>query len=57
MYVCVCLCEREFISKVHFSVSLRPFWLSPAQVMVVPVGGSSETYGQEVKGNTTLWTK
>lgn len=25
-----------------------PFWLSPAQVMVVPVGGSSETYGQEV---------
>uniref|UniRef100_A0A673J5H7 threonine--tRNA ligase n=1 Tax=Sinocyclocheilus rhinocerous TaxID=307959 RepID=A0A673J5H7_9TELE len=25
-----------------------PFWLSPAQVMVVPVGGGSETYGQEV---------
>ncbi|XP_067256517.1 threonine--tRNA ligase 2, cytoplasmic isoform X1 [Chanodichthys erythropterus] len=25
-----------------------PFWLSPAQVMVVPVGGDSETYGQEV---------
>ncbi|XP_026084680.1 threonine--tRNA ligase, cytoplasmic isoform X1 [Carassius auratus] len=25
-----------------------PFWLSPAQVMVVPVGGGSETYGHEV---------
>uniref|UniRef100_A0A671Q0N5 threonine--tRNA ligase n=1 Tax=Sinocyclocheilus anshuiensis TaxID=1608454 RepID=A0A671Q0N5_9TELE len=25
-----------------------PFWLSPVQVMVVPVGGGSETYGQEV---------
>nr|XP_055065440.1 threonine--tRNA ligase 2, cytoplasmic-like isoform X1 [Misgurnus anguillicaudatus] len=25
-----------------------PFWLSPAQVMVLPVGGSCETYGQEV---------
>ncbi len=59
---CVCVCERERervhqlsgISKVQCSVSLRPFWLSPAQVMVVPVGSSSETYGQEVRGNTTL---
>lgn len=25
-----------------------PFWLSPAQVMVVPVGGSSEAYAQQV---------
>ncbi|XP_047454295.1 threonine--tRNA ligase 1, cytoplasmic [Mugil cephalus] len=25
-----------------------PFWLSPAQIMVVPVGGSSESYSREV---------
>jgi len=59
--LCVCLCvrerERESSSVKYTFLSLRPFWLSPAQVMVVPVGGSSETYGQEVRGNTTLWTK
>ncbi|XP_028835326.1 threonine--tRNA ligase, cytoplasmic [Denticeps clupeoides] len=25
-----------------------PFWLSPAQVMVLPIGGDSEQYGQKV---------
>lgn len=25
-----------------------PFWLSPSQVMVIPVGGSTEHYAQEV---------
>ncbi|XP_063055318.1 threonine--tRNA ligase 1, cytoplasmic [Engraulis encrasicolus] len=25
-----------------------PFWLSPAQVMVIPIGGDSEQYAQEV---------
>ncbi|CAJ1062341.1 threonine--tRNA ligase 1%2C cytoplasmic [Xyrichtys novacula] len=25
-----------------------PLWLSPAQIMVIPVGGNSESYGQQV---------
>uniref|UniRef100_A0A7N9AP26 threonine--tRNA ligase n=1 Tax=Mastacembelus armatus TaxID=205130 RepID=A0A7N9AP26_9TELE len=28
--------------------SSRPLWLSPAQVMVIPVGGSSESYAKQV---------
>lgn len=27
----------------------RPFWLSPRQVMVVPVGPTSEEYAQQVR--------
>uniref|UniRef100_A0A674MIE5 threonine--tRNA ligase n=1 Tax=Takifugu rubripes TaxID=31033 RepID=A0A674MIE5_TAKRU len=27
-----------------------PLWLSPAQVMVIPVGGDSEPYGKQVSG-------
>lgn len=42
------------LEKFSFSFFLRPFWLSPAQVMVVPVGGDSETYGQEVRRNGSL---
>lgn len=34
----------------HLSLltSPRPLWLSPAQVMVIPVGGNSESYGKQV---------
>lgn len=28
--------------------SPRPLWLSPAQVMVIPVGGNSESYAKQV---------
>lgn len=28
----------------------RPLWLSPAQVMVIPVGGDSESYSKQVSG-------
>lgn len=30
------------------STSPRPLWLSPAQVMVIPVGGNSESYSKQV---------
>lgn len=33
----------------------RPFWLSPRQVMVVPVGPASEEYAQQVRVGPSLF--
>lgn len=36
------------------SPSPRPLWLSPAQVMVIPVGGNSESYSKQVRATMTI---
>lgn len=36
------------------STSPRPLWLSPAQVMVIPVGGNSESYSKQVRATMTI---
>lgn len=36
-------------------VRARPLWLSPAQVMVIPVGGDSESYSKQVSKTWALF--
>ena len=41
--------EYSFIFFFFLVGFARPFWLSPRQVMVVPVGPTSEEYAQQVR--------
>lgn len=36
------------LAHYHSFLSPRPLWLSPAQVIVIPVGGNSESYAKQV---------
>ena len=37
----------------YFYIFFRPFWLSPRQVMVIPVGPTCEKYALQVKSETS----
>lgn len=40
--------QRSSALDHHLLSPCRPLWLSPAQIMVIPVGGDSESYSNQV---------